>query len=130
QMDRRPEPGHADRCAFADEALELRGLEVLEASTEADVRIAGDLRLHPHQVLDEGWGVARPTRQEPLPLEQRAVQRATSEHGRGRRAIRRTRERYASREPSPRSTLPPSDPTSGADKARITPGMRWISATT
>ena len=59
-------------------------LESLQPRPERDVRIGGDLGLHPHQVLDHGLGGHRGPRQQVLAGQQRAIERTAGQDRSGR----------------------------------------------
>ena len=118
RLHERPEPqavvgaDEMDRAPHHDDPHDLPGLEQLrhdlrvegsEARPEADVRVAGHLRLHADQVLDHGKRGSIGPHQEVLAGEGGAVQRAIAEQvGRHRLILLPETGRPMARSPAPR----------------------------
>jgi hypothetical protein len=64
------------RAPLQDKAGEPVGVGTLEPRPQADVWRFRGLGLHPDEVLDGLFGGQRPAAQQPLPFEQRAVERS------------------------------------------------------
>jgi hypothetical protein len=80
-MNRRAHQSGADGSAPGDQVAQLLRAEVADARPERDVRVTGLLRLHPHEALDHLRGGRVRALQQPLALEQRAIQRPRGENG-------------------------------------------------
>jgi hypothetical protein len=82
-MDRRPHEPGANRLALGDQVAEVLGPEALETGPERNVGVLGLLRLHPHEALDHLVDRRVRALQQPLALEQSAIQRPRGENGFG-----------------------------------------------
>ena len=76
EVNRRSHQLRPDRVAFGDQAAQLAGIEVVDSRPERYVGVLRLLRLHTHEPLDHVDGRRVGTRQQPLPLQQCAVQGA------------------------------------------------------
>jgi hypothetical protein len=71
---------HAHRLAGFDQRAQRLRIEALDPRPQPDVRRLRHLRLHPDDALDRLAGARRPAPQQPLALEQRAIQGTRPEH--------------------------------------------------
>jgi len=80
QVDGRPHQRGANRLPPGDQVGQLVVTEALQPRPQADVWIRGHLGLHADQSLDRRGRRQLPAAKQHLPLEQRAVERAPTQH--------------------------------------------------